>query len=331
MSPDTWLVLLICLGLLFDFLNGFHDSANVVATLITSRAMSSRKALLYAALAEFAGPFLFGVAVATTVGSGVVIPEAINVQVIATALFSACIWNLFTWYYGIPSSSSHALIGGIIGAVIAGSGFMALQQAGLKKILIVLLTSPLIGLIFGYFSITLVKYLLRNSSPRAEYGLKVGQFPAAMILALSHGSNDAQKTMGILTLGLMVSGHLTTFAVPWWVIVISSSAIAAGTAFGGWRIIRTLGSKFYRIKPLHSFSSQLASALVILLASILGGPVSTTHVVSMSIMGAGAGDRISKVRWLVLKDIAEAWVITIPTTALLAVPVYLLLQYFTNH
>lgn len=328
MSPESWLGVLLFFALLFDFLNGFHDSANVVATLISSRAMSGQKALLFAAVAEFVGPFIFGVAVAKTVGSGVVLPEAITIYVVIAALCSACIWNILTWYFGIPSSSSHALIGGIIGAVIIGSGVDALQHKGILKILTALFVSPLLGLFFGYLVISIVKYALRNSSPRAEYGLKLGQLPAAMALALSHGSNDAQKTMGIITMSLVILGFQPAFAVPWWVITVSSSAIALGTAFGGWRIIRTLGSKFYRIKPIHSFSSQIASAFVILMASFLGGPVSTTQVVSMSIMGAGAGDRMSKVRWTVLKDIMVAWFITIPITATISVPIYFIVKLF---
>lgn len=329
MDPHIWMGILLVVALLFDFLNGFHDSANVVATLISSRAMSGRQALTYAAIAEFIGPFIFGVAVAKTVGSGVVLPEAVTIQVVLAALGSACIWNLVTWYFGIPSSSSHALIGGIIGAVVVGSGTDVLQSKGIIKILIALFTSPILGLVFGYLFISLVRFLLRNSSPRAEYGLKVGQFPAAMALALSHGSNDAQKTMGIITMSLVILGFQPTFSVPLWVIAASSTAIALGTAVGGWRIIRTLSTKFYRIKPIHSFSSQVASAFIILTASFLGGPVSTTQVVSMSIMGAGAGDRVSKVRWSVLQDIAVAWFITIPITAFIAMPLYFFVHLFS--
>ena len=326
MTAEFWIYLLIAVALLFDFLNGFHDSANVVATMISSRAMSGRNALLLAAFCEFVGPFIFGIAVAKTIGSGVVGMEAITIQVILAALLSASLWNIATWYFGIPSSSSHALVGGLVGAVVISSGLSALKSAGLVKIFVALFTSPILGLLFGYLVISIVKYLLRNSSPKAEYGLKLGQIPAAMALALSHGANDAQKTMGMITLGLMSVKFQDAFVVHWWVILFSSAAIALGTAFGGWRIIRTLGSKFYKIKPIHSFSSQIASATVILTASFLGGPVSTTQVVSMSIMGAGAGDRMSKVRWLVLKEIGVAWLITIPITTILSIPIYLLLK-----
>lgn len=330
MTASIWLLLLVIAALIFDFLNGFHDSANVVATMISSRAMSGKKALLLASVAEFVGPFIFGVAVATTIGSKVAVPESVTIYVLMAALLSASVWNIVTWYFGVPSSSSHALIGGIIGAVIIGSGFntMNLKHDGIFLICIVLFTSPIIGLVVGYCVMKLLLYLLRNATPKAELGLKYGQIPAALSLALSHGANDAQKTMGIITLGLVVLGFQDKFEVPFWVIFASSSAIALGTAFGGWRIIRTLGSKFYKIKPIHSFSSQVSSAFVILTSSLIGAPVSTTQIVSMSIMGSGAGERVNKVRWSILKDIVTAWLITIPITALLAIPIYYLIKLF---
>jgi PiT family inorganic phosphate transporter len=330
MDPLYWLIILIAFALVFDFLNGFHDSANVVATIISSRSMSGNKALLMAAFANFAGPFIFGVAVAKTIGHGVVIPDFVNIEVLIAALVSACIWNFVTWYFGIPSSSSHALIGGLIGAVVIGGGFHALLSKGLIKIGIALFFSPLIGLFMGWFTMRLTYNLLKRASPRANYFFKLGQVPTGLALALSHGSNDAQKTMGIITLGLVLTGFQDHFYIPLWVILISAGAIGIGTIFGGWRIIKTLGSKFYKIKPIHSFTSQMASAMVIISASLLGGPVSTTQVVSMSIMGAGAGERLSKVRWLVLKEIFLSWVLTIPITAILAIPVYLLIRLLTH-
>ncbi len=328
MSPEIWLALLILFALIFDFLNGFHDSANVVATMISSRAMSGKKALLFASIAEFIGPFIFGVAVATTIGSKVAVPESVTIYVLMASLLSASIWNIVTWYFGIPSSSSHALIGGIIGAVIVGSGPENLKSEGILLIIIVLFTSPIIGLVVGYVVMKILLFILRKATPRAEIALKLGQIPTAFSLALSHGANDAQKTMGIMTLGLVVLKFQDKFIVPWWVIVISSTAIALGTATGGWRIIRTLGSKFYKIKPIHSFSSQLSSTIVILMSSFIGAPVSTTQIVSMSIMGSGAGERVNKVRWNILKDIVTAWFITIPTTALLSMPIYYLIKLF---
>lgn len=327
---DIWLIILIGFALAFDFLNGFHDSANIVATMISSRSMNAKAALAMAGLASLAGPFIFGVAVAKTIGSDVAVSEFITIQVLIAALISACIWNIVTWFFGIPSSSSHALIGGLVGAVLIGGGVHAIVSKGLIKIFIALFTSPIIGLLLGWLVMKLLLRLLKKASPKANYYFKVGQIPAALALALSHGANDAQKTMGIITLGLVISGYQHHFVVPVWVIVISASAISFGTFFGGWRIIRTLGSKFFKIKPIHSFASQTASALVIITASIFGGPVSTTQVVSMSIMGAGAGERLSKVRWMVLKEILLSWVLTIPVTAILSIPIYLLIMLFVH-
>ena len=319
MTPTLLLIFLIVISLIFDFLNGFHDSANVVATMISSRAMSGNAALALAAVSNLIGPFLFGVAVANTIGHEVAAPESITIYVVLATLLSASIWNLITWYFGIPASSSHGLIGGIIGAVIVGSGFKIIKMVGLWKIIIALFLSPIIGFIVGWLVLIITKRLLRNATPNADIGLKYAQIPTAIALALSHGTNDAQKTMGVITMGLVVLGFQKEFVVPYWVILISALAIGAGTAFGGWRIIKTLGGKFYKIRPIHSFASQLASAFVILTASFLGGPVSTT------IMGAGAGDKISKVRWSVLKDIFYAWFLTIPLTAILSAIIYLII------
>jgi PiT family inorganic phosphate transporter len=322
MSPLVLLVILIIIALIFNFLNGFHDSANVVATIISSRAMSGRSALILAAVANLVGPFLFGVAVANTIGHDVAVPESITISVVLASLLSASIWNIVTWYYGIPASSSHGLIGGIIGAVIAGSGYKALIMTGFWKIIIALFISPIIGFTIGWLVMKVTLRILKKASPKANTALKYAQIPSAIALALSHGTNDAQKTMGVIVMGLIVLGFQTTFYIPTWVIIINSITIGLGTAMGGWRIIQTLGGKFYRIRPIHSFSSQFSSAFVILLASFLGGPVSTTQVVSMAIMGAGAGDKISKVRWTVLKDIFYAWFLTIPLTAILSAVLY---------
>ena len=330
MTPEVWFIILIVISLTFDFLNGFHDSANVVATMISSRAMSGKAALTLAAVANLVGPFLFGVAVAHTVGDEVAVSQHITISVVVAALLSASSWNIITWYFGIPASSSHGLIGGIIGAVIAGSGVDAIKMAGVWKIIIALLMSPIIGFTVGWLVMLLVRRLLKNASPKADTALKYGQIPTAIALALSHGTNDAQKTMGVITMGLVVLGFQKEFVVHWWVILISAISIGLGTALGGWRIIHTLGGKFYRIRPIHSFTSQLSSAIVILTSSFLGGPVSTTQVVSMSILGAGAGDRISKVRWTVLKDIALAWVLTVPFTAILSALLYYIVHFITK-
>jgi len=317
------LIILIALALAFDFLNGFHDSSNIVATMISSRALAPRVALTMTAIAEFLGPFLFGVAVAKTIGDEVVAAEAINMAVLYAALMAAIIWNLFTWFFGIPSSSSHALIGGIVGAVGVHAGLGTIRLDGLEKILIALFTSPLIGLAAGWLLTKAIFALAAAATPKINLFFKRFQILTGIALALSHGANDGQKTMGIITLSLVTGGFLQSFAVPTWVIALSAGAIACGTAFGGWRLIRTLGAKFYRIRPVDGFAAQVSSAAVILGAALLGGPVSTTQVVSSAIMGVGAAERVSKVRWGVAGSIATAWLLTIPATAALGELLYL--------
>ncbi len=323
--PFTVLVL-IALALLFDFLNGFHDSSNIVATMIASRALSGRQALTITALAEFTGPFLFGVAVATTLGNEVLMDSQVKISVVLAALISAIVWNILTWWVGIPSSSSHALIGGLIGAAIVESGAGVIKWAGLMKVLVALLTSPLIGLLVGYLLMKLVLYLSRGATPGINRFFKGSQVVTAVALALSHGTNDAQKTMGVITMGLVASGVLTEFHVPLWVIALSAGAIALGTWTGGWRLIRTLGGKFFKIRPVHGFTTQIASAGVILSAALSGGPVSTTQVVSSAIMGVGSAERVSKVHWGVAGEIVMAWFLTIPVSGVLAAIVAMVLR-----
>jgi len=254
-------------------------------------------------------------------------PSSITIAVVLAALLSASIWNLVTWFFGIPSSSSHALIGGIIGAVMVGSGWQSLKWEGLGLVGIALFLSPVLGYLLGGLAMRISMWAVRNATPKANLFFKYGQIPTAFTLALSHGTNDAQKTMGIITMGLVVLGYQQSFVVPWWVILLSATAIGIGTAAGGWRIIHTLGGKFYRIRPIHSFTSQLSSMIVILAASLFGGPVSTTHVVSSSIIGVGAAQRRSQVRWGVLSDIMVAWFLTVPVTAGLAALLYYLVDY----
>jgi PiT family inorganic phosphate transporter len=320
MSPI--IIVVIVLALFFDFLNGIHDSSNVVATMISSRALSPRVALAMTAVAEFSGPFIFGVAVANTIGHEVVVAEAINTAVLLAALSSAILWNLLTWYLGFPSSSSHALIGGFIGAVVIDAGWQAIQMPGIEKILIALFVSPIIGFIFGYILLRLILLLSWKANPGINRFFKRGQIFTALALALSHGANDAQKTMGIITLALVTGGYLKVFAVPAWVILSCAGMIALGTAVGGNKLIKTLGGKFYKIRPVDGFAGQMASAVVILGASLIGGPVSTTQVVSSAIMGVGAAERVNKVRWGVAQEIATAWLLTIPATALVAAGIY---------
>lgn len=322
---EPLLIIFIAIALLFDFLNGFHDSANVVATTIASNAMSPRTALSISALTNFIGPFLFGVAVATTIGTEVVSAEAVTVPTAMAALLSAIVWNLITWWFGIPSSSSHALIGGFVGAALIGFGTSAIQIEGLTKVLLALFISPILGFIFGFIILAIILWIGRGFSPRVNEFFRKGQWITTVTLGLSHGTNDAQKTMGILTFGLVAFGVLDEFVVPTWVIAASASAIALGTALGGWRLIKTMGAGFYRIRAVHAFSSQVAGTIVILGAALVGGPVSTTQVISSTIVGAGSAERVNMVRWGLAGQIAMAWLLTIPATFILGAVFYLLL------
>lgn len=328
-TSNTLLVVLIALALIFDFLNGLHDSSNIVATVISSRALNPRLTLYVAALSHLAGPFLFGVAVATTIGHELLVENSLSITVILAALVSAVAWNLITWYFGIPSSSSHALLGGLLGsAVIQFGGFAVIQIGGLIKIIAALLLSPVVGLIIGFLVMRIALISLRKASPKVNPWLRRLQVVTLIALGLSHGTNDAQKTMGIIALGLLLAGDISQFHIPLWVIAVSALAIALGTSFGGWRLIRTLGGKMYRIRPIHGFSSQIAGATVILGAALLGGPVSTTQVMSSSIMGVGAAERINKVRWPVLGEMITAWLLTIPLTAILSAIIFVILDLF---
>lgn len=325
-NNDLTLMLFVATALLYTFLNGFNDSANTVATMIASRAMSARQALVLSAIAHFVGPFLFGVAVAATIGQEVLAGDVATIPVFWAALLSAIIWSFITALLGIPSSASHALVGGLIGAAILDHGPQAINIAGLEKVLIALLASPILGLCSGYGLMKTVLWLARAASPRINTFFKRSQLLTALALALSHGANDAQKAMGVIVVGLLAVGRITTFTVPRWVVAACASAMALGTLLGGWRVIITLGGRFYKIRPVHSFNSQLASTLIILGAALLGGPVSTSHVVSATILGAGAAERLSKVRWQVAQNILTAWLLTIPATAGIAAPCYWLLR-----
>jgi PiT family inorganic phosphate transporter len=313
------------LALFFGFTNGFHDAANVVATIITTGAMTPRMALGMAAFGEFIGPFLFGTAVAQTIGENIIDISTfdtkfldLSISLIIAALIGAIAWNLITWFRGLPSSSSHALVGGLVGAVWVAYGPDKILWKGLLYVVSVLIISPILGLIFGtlFFKITL--RLSQNATPKAKYFFNRMQILSSLALSLSHGANDAQKPMGIIMMSLVILGIYPTFHIPFWVIASCAAAIALGTASGGWRIIKTVGSRIYRLRSVHAFCAQTASATVILGAALFGGPVSTTHVVSSSIMGVGAGQRISAVRWGVAKNIIVAWFITIPAVALMA-------------
>lgn len=324
---------MVGLALFFGYTNGFHDAANVVATIITTGALTPRMALGMAALGEFIGPFIFGTAVAKTIGEDIIHISTFDTQLIElsislliAALIGAIAWNLITWFWGFPSSSSHALVGGMVGAVLVAYGPEKILWKGLLYVVAVLIISPILGLIFGTLFIKLTFYLSRNATPKAKYFFNRMQIISSIALSLSHGANDAQKPMGIIVMSLVILGVSPTFHIPFWVIASCAVAIALGTASGGWRIIKTIGSKIYRLRSVHAFCAQTSSATVILAASLMGGPVSTTHVVSSSIMGVGAGQRISAVRWGVAKNIVVAWFVTIPASAAMAGTSFFLLR-----
>jgi PiT family inorganic phosphate transporter len=322
------LVIVIILALCFEFINGMRDSSNIVATMISSRAFRPQTALGITAVTEFVAPMLFGVTVAKTIGDDIVASQSLSLQALAVGLVGAILWNLITWFFGIPSSSSHALIGGLVGITLVSSGVDAIKLSGLQKVLIALVTSPVVGFFAGYLILKIIYFLVQNASPGINIFFKRSQLVTAVALAFSHGTNDAQKTIGIITLSLVIGGKLASFSVPFWVTVLSAGIMALGTSLGGWRLIRTLGGKFYKIRPVHSFASQLTSGLVILSASAIGLPVSTSQVVSSAIIGIGASERFGKVRWGVAGDIVAAWLITIPASGILSAGMYWLLVSF---
>jgi len=320
------LVVIIALALLYALLNGVTGSSNIVATMISSRAFRPGAALAVAAVAVFFGPFVFGLAVATTIGDEFVRAGAMSLRVLIAGLGGAITWTVLTWLLGMPTSASHALIGGILGAVLVGAGFGAINPNGLSKVLLALFASPVIGFLSGFVLTRLIFFAAQNASPAINELFRRGQLLTSVAMALSHGANDGQKTIGVITLSLLVGGRLNSFEIPLWVIAISAAAIALGTGLGSWRLIRTLGAGFFRVRPVHGCSAQLTSTLVILTASLFGGPVSTTQVVSSSIVGVGSSEGLGRVRWGVVGDIVTAWLITIPASALFAAALYWILE-----
>lgn len=331
----------VVIVLAFDFTNGFHDAANIVATVIASRAMTPAQAVMVVALFEFLGPLLGGTAVANTIGGFVAlegVPPLLSLSILLCGLVGAIAWNLLTWYFGIPSSSSHALVGGLVGAVVVavGAGHVAWgfgellqgRLVGVVKVVAALLLSPLAGFWIGYAMHRLLTGILRAAGRAANSRLRAAQFLTAAGLAFSHGANDAQKSMGILTLVLLLGGFIPEFSVPFWVMLACASAMTLGIMSGGWRIVRTLGFAIYRVRPIHALGSQLTSASVVLGAALGGAPVSTTHVVATSIMGIGASERPRAVRWAKAKDIAITWLVTMPGAALAAIQCYALVNLF---
>jgi PiT family inorganic phosphate transporter len=330
MTAAGLLALLLAAAAIHDFVNGFHDGANIVSTVIASRAMSARGSLLLAAAATFVGPFVLGMAVAQTMGGEIVAPGSVTLAVVLAALVAASSWDALTWYLGIPVSASHSLVGGLLGAVIAAGGFDAIQAAGVLKVAAALVISPIAGFVAALAVMHATRWALRSATPRANTLLSRAQVATAGALALTNGANDAQKTVGVVALGLLALGFTATFTVPWWAVALSAGSLSLGTLLGGERLIRTLGARFYPVRPIHGFTSQLASGAVILAASLAGGPVSSTQVVSMAIVGSGAAERPSKVRWGALGDIGLAWILTVPASALVAMPVYLVISRFVH-
>jgi PiT family inorganic phosphate transporter len=329
----TLVVFTIGLALVFDFLNGFHDAANSIAAMVSTRLLKPHWAVLWAAFFNFVAFLFFGVHVATTVGIGLVDPDVININVIISALFGAIFWNVFTWYYGLPASSSHSLIGGLLGASVAQAGFSPLKWAGICKVLLAIVVSPLLGMFMSMLLMLAIARIFFYSTPtRVEGWFHKLQFLSSAFISLGHGSNDAQKTMGIIAVLLFSSNLIGThFYVPFWVVILCNFVIALGTVFGGWRIVKTMGMRITKLKPVSGFCSDTASALTLALATAFGIPVSTTHTVTGAVIGVGSINGFSAVRWGVAKDIVWAWILTIPAAGLVAASVWAILQWSRGH
>lgn len=330
----TLVITVIIVALIFDFINGFHDTANAIATVVSTGVLPLKTAILLAAALNFIGA-LTGTAVASTIGKGIITAETITLVVVLSALCGAIFWNLFTWYYGIPSSSSHAMVGGLVGAGLAHSGIGSIQAAGMIKICSSLVMSPILGMLVAFTFMLILYWVFRRAAPVGVSGLfRRLQMLSAGFMALSHGSNDAQKTMGIITMALVAYGALEMtgpkLTVPTWVIFASACAMGLGTAAGGVRIIKTLGTKIIDLKPVHGFAAETAAAAVIMSASHFGLPVSTTHCISGSILGVGASQSVSAVRWGITVRILYAWILTIPISAACAYGFYHLTSWLTG-
>ena len=323
---SLWVVvLLVVLAILFDFMNGFHDAANSIATVVSTGVLKPGQAVVFAAFFNLVAIFVFHLSVAATVGKGIAQPSVIDVHVVFGALIGAISWNFVTWYYGIPSSSSHALIGGIVGAVIAKAGSSALVASGIWKTVVFIFVSPLLGFLLGSFIMILVAWVFRRSTPsRVDRWFRRLQLVSAGAYSLGHGGNDAQKTIGIIWMLLIATGYANVNDAnpPTWTIVCCYTAIALGTMFGGWRIVKTMGQRITKLKPVGGFCAETGGALTLFLATALGVPVSTTHTITGAIVGVGATQRASAVRWGVAGNIVWAWILTIPASAFIAAIAY---------
>ena len=331
----------IIIVVIFDYTNGFHDAANIIATPIASRAMTPIQAVLVVAVFEFLGPIFGGTAVADTIGKFLDLSDvaaSISMTIILCGCFGAIVWNMVTWWYGIPSSSSHALVGGLAGPVVAAAGpqyvvwgieeFITTgHMTGVTKVLAALLLSPIIGFFIGFSVYRLTSFLLRGAKPLINRYLRLCQFVSAAGMGFAHGTNDAQKSMGIITMVLVLGGFIPDFVVPFWVVLVCATAITLGILSGGWRIVRTIGFAIYKIRPLHAVDGQASAAAIIFGASVIGAPVSTTHVTSSSIMGIGASERPKAVRWAKAGEIVTTWFLTIPGSALVGIITYYLVKF----
>jgi PiT family inorganic phosphate transporter len=324
-------VFIILIALVFDFTNGIHDSANSIATIVSTRVLTPRQAVAWAAFFNFIAFLIFGTSVASTVGKGLVDIKEITPVVVLAGLLGAITWNLITWYLGLPTSSSHALIGGYLGAAIAKAGFGVVILGGWTKTILFIFLAPIIGMLLGMIFIFITMRILEKNNARPQSVTKWSkrmQLVSAALYSLGHGGNDAQKTMGIITTLLVSAGLLSTFKIPLWVVLSAQSAIALGTLMGGWRIVKTMGQKIVRLKPIDGICAETAGAISIFLATYFGVPVSTTHVITGAISGVGAAKRVSSVRWHITLRIVWAWIITIPASALVGSAIFLVFKIF---
>jgi PiT family inorganic phosphate transporter len=325
-------IIIVGLALVFDFINGFHDAANSIATVVSTRVLTPRLAVLWAAFFNFIAFLFFGLHVANTIGKGIIDPAAVTVPVVVAALVGAVAWDLITWYFGIPSSSSHALIGGLAGAGLAKAGTTVLDVAGLTKVAVSIVVSPLLGLVLAFGLMVGVYWLLRRVTPATvDRFFRRGQLLSAALYSLGHGGNDAQKTMGIITVLLYATGYLDKsqgFHVPLWVVLACHAAMGLGTLTGGWRIVKTMGMKITKLKPVGGFCAETGGAITLFAATGLGIPVSTTHTITGAIVGVGATTKLSAIRWGVAGRIVWAWVLTIPASGVIAALTYLVVRRF---
>ncbi|PIN86801.1 anion permease [Candidatus Woesearchaeota archaeon CG10_big_fil_rev_8_21_14_0_10_44_13] len=325
-STATLVLIGIFTALLFDFINGFHDAANAIATVVITKVLKPHQAVLMAALANFVGAFVFSVAVAKMIGKGIVNPSAITIYVILAALAGAIIWDLITWVMGLPTSSSHALIGGLIGSVFVTTGIKYLNFMGIMKVFFFIFVAPVMGMIGAAFFAILIINLFRNHHPlKLNKIFKRLQLASSFFYSVGHGTNDAQKSMGIITLLLFSAGYIKEFEISTWVILSCHAAIALGTYFGGWKIVKTMGTKITKLRPFEGFCSESSGGIVLLVTAWLGIPVSTTHVIAGSIMGVGTVENFKTVRWATARRIVWAWLLTIPISALIAAGSYMVI------